>query len=250
MDLINSLKNKNFTLLDWFTNSISLPSLQKDLPLGPYFNFIKKKAKKIPGDIVEFGVYRGDSIIATALLLKRNKIKKKIIGFDTFDGFLKKHRKDDVKIFKDLFLKKEISPKHYKWIELREKALKLKLIENHEWKNTSFKFVKQRIKKFKLQKNIELIKGDIVKSVKKIKKNHKYSVVFMDCNLYEPHIAALEHCWKHLSKKGTIFLDDYFSLKYPGARIAVNEFCKNKKLKVKKVQSYPGDFERYYLEKS
>ena len=72
----------------------------------------------------------------------------------------------------------------------------------------------------------------------------------MDCNLYEPHIAALEHCWKNLSKKGAIFLDDYFSLKYPGARIAINEFCKNKKLKVKKVKFYPGDFERYYLEKT
>jgi hypothetical protein len=250
MDLINKLKNKNFKLLDWFTNSISLPSLQNDLPLGPYFDFIKKKARKIPGDLVEFGVFRGDSIIATALLLKRNKIKKKIIGFDTFDGFLKKNKKDDVKIFKHLFFKKKISLKHYKWIKLRQEALNSKLIENHEWKNTSFKFVNQRIKKFKLQKDIELIKGDIVKSVKRIKKNQKYSIAFMDCNLYEPHVAALEHCWKHLSKKGAIFLDDYFSLKYPGARIAVNEFCENKKLKVKKVKFYPGDFERYYLEKS
>lgn len=250
MDLINKLKNNNFKLLDWFTNSISLPSLQNDLPLGPYFNFIKKKAKKIPGDLAEFGVYRGDSIIATALLLKRNKIKKKIIGFDTFDGFLKKNKNDDVRMFNSLFLKKKISLKHFKWIKLRHEALRLKLIENHEWKNTSFKFVKQRIKKFKLQKDIELIKGDIVQSVKKIKKNQKYSIVFMDCNLYEPHIAALEHCWKNLSKKGAIFLDDYFSLKYPGARIAINEFCKNKKLKVKKVKFYPGDFERYYLEKT
>ncbi len=249
MDLVRNIKKKNFKLLDWFTNSISLPSLKNDLPLGPYFSFIRKKAKGIPGDLVEFGVFRGDSIIATALLLKRMNIKKKIIGFDTFDGFLKKHKNDDVKLFKKLFKQKKISSKHYNWIKQRETAIKLRLIENHEWKNTSYKFVRERIKKFKLQKDIKLLKGDIVKTVKKIDKKQKYSVVFMDCNLYEPHLAALNHCWKHLSKKGAIFLDDYFSLKYPGARIAVNEFCYKNKLKVKRVKFYQGDFERYYIEK-
>ena len=52
MDLINSLKNKNFKLLDWFTNSISLPSLQKDLPLGPYFNFINTTQKRNQNPLV------------------------------------------------------------------------------------------------------------------------------------------------------------------------------------------------------
>ena len=47
-------------------------------------------------------------------------------------------------------------------------------------------------------------------------------------------------------KKRSNFLDDYFSLKYPGARIAVDEFCKEKKIKVNKVNNYPGDFPRYF----
>ena len=250
MDLSYKLKKKDFKLYDWFTNSLSLPSLKNDLPLGPYFNFIRNKVKNIPCDIVEFGVFRGDYIIATAILLKRCKIKKKIIGFDTFKGFLKKNKKDNVSTFKKLYFQKKISHKHYSWIKLREEALKLKLIQNHQWKSTSFNFVKKRIKKFKLQKDIQLIRGDISKSVFKIKKNQKYAAVFMDCNLYEPHISALNHCWKHLSKKGRIFLDDYFSLKYPGARIAVNEFCEKNKLKIKKVKLYPGDFERHFIEKN
>ena len=99
---------------------------------------------------------------------------------------------------------------------------------NHSWKNTLTIWLKERIKQFKLQKDIKLLKGDIVKTVKKIKKKQKYSVVFMDCNLYEPHKKALSFSWKYLSKNGQIFLDDYFSLKYPGARIAVDEFCKEK----------------------
>jgi O-methyltransferase len=71
----------------------------------------------------------------------------------------------------------------------------------------------------------------------------------MDCNLYEPHLHALNYSWKYLVKNGGIFLDDYFSLKYPGARIAINQFCKKHRIKIKFVKNIPGDFKRYYIKK-
>ncbi len=249
MDLVKKLKNKDFNLKDWYMNSISLPSHKSDLPLGPYFNFIKKKIYKIKGDLIEFGVFRGDSIISTALLLKRLGIKKKIYGFDTFEGFLKKkHKNDNPKIFQNLFKNKQINNFHFEWIKLREVALKSGFIQNHSWKNTSYNMVKNRIKKFKLEKDIILVKGDISKTLNNFK-SKSIAGVFMDCNLYEPHKKALSFSWKYLSKNGQIFLDDYFSLKYPGARIAINEFCKEQKIKVNKVNNYPGDFPRYFLKK-
>ena len=249
MNLVKKFRSKDFILKDWYMNSISLPSHKSDLPLGPYFNFIKKKISKIKGDLFEFGVYRGDSIISTALLLKRLGIKKKIYGFDTFEGFLdKKHRNDNPKIFKNLFKNKQINNVHFEWIRLREEALKKGFIKNHSWKNTSYNIVKNRIKKFRLEKDIILVKGDISKTLNNFK-SKTIAGVFMDCNLYEPHKKALSFSWKYLSKHGQIFLDDYFSLKYPGARIAINEFCKEQKIKVNKVINYPGDFPRFFLKK-
>ena len=43
MNLVKKFRSKDFILKDWYMNSISLPSHKSDLPLGPYFNFIKKK---------------------------------------------------------------------------------------------------------------------------------------------------------------------------------------------------------------
>ena len=50
-------------------------------------------------------------------------------------------------------------------------------------------------------------------------------------NLYE---LALNYIWPSLTKKGIIYLDEYYSLKFPGARIASNEFFKENKIKPSK----------------
>ena len=63
-------------------------------------------------------------------------------------------------------------------------------IQNHSWKNTSYNMVKNRIKKFKLEKDIILVKGDIAKTLNTFK-SKSIAGVFMDCNLYEPHKKAL-----------------------------------------------------------
>ncbi|WP_440672104.1 hypothetical protein [Candidatus Pelagibacter sp. HIMB1715] len=54
---------------------------------------------------------------------------------------------------------------------------------------------------------------------------------------------------KNLYKKGFIFLDEYYSLKFPGPKIAIDEFCKEFKTKVKKLPTRIGEFERYFISK-
>jgi hypothetical protein len=41
-------------------------------------------------------------------------------------------------------------------------------------------------------------------------------------------MEALNYGWDKLMPGGIIFLDEYYSLKFPGARIAVNEFFADK----------------------
>ena len=51
-------------------------------------------------------------------------------------------------------------------------------------------------------------------------------------------------------KKGhLIFLDEYYSLKFPGARIACNDFFKKNRIKPKMFKKKSQDFERWYIEK-
>ncbi len=61
-----------------------------DNPISPfrfYYNFIKKNINRINGDILEFGVFQGRSLLATAILLKRLNSKKKSLDLILFQDF-------------------------------------------------------------------------------------------------------------------------------------------------------------------
>ena len=62
-----------------------------------WFDHFRKFHDKIDGDIFEFGVYRGNSLISMAILMKRFKSRKKIYGFDSFSGFPNYSAEDDFK---------------------------------------------------------------------------------------------------------------------------------------------------------
>ena len=73
--------------------------------------------------------------------------------------------------------------------------------------------------------------------------------VLCDCDLYESHKVALTFIWERLSRGGYIFLDEYYSLKFPGARIAINEFFDERQDKLFRHELIPGDFERWGVRK-
>ena len=63
-------------------------------PLRFFYKYIINNHDKIKGDILDLGVFRGRSLITTALILKKLGSKKKVYGFDTFSGFPKLSRFD------------------------------------------------------------------------------------------------------------------------------------------------------------
>ena len=52
--------------------------------VGPFFDSIKAEA--IEGDIVEFGVYQGNSLLRIGEQCKRAGLDRQIYGFDSFEG--------------------------------------------------------------------------------------------------------------------------------------------------------------------
>ena len=67
----------------------------------------------------------------------------------------------------------------------------------------------------------------------------------IDADLYESYNISLPFLWHRLSKKGLIFLDEYYSLKFPGGRLATNNFFKNKKQKPTILSNNKNEFERW-----
>ena len=73
----NDLKSKSD---DYLFNSLSIDNYNKfTSPLRHYYSHIKKLDKRIAGDLFEFGVFNGRSLLATSLLLKKIKSKKKFM---------------------------------------------------------------------------------------------------------------------------------------------------------------------------
>ena len=249
---------------DWQYNVLNIYNPNKEGSLDRYYKFIKENHQKFDADICEVGVYQGKSILATALLLKELGSDKKVFGYDSFSGFPSYHEYDELKHFDTMFKDGSVSEEHLKQVKLNLEYRKLfsestidtsDISSSGDFSDTSLDQIRKKIEFLGLD-NIELIEGSynltMMEDAKKSKR--PFFAVLMDCDLYQSYQISLPFVWDRMSVDGYIFLDEYYSLKFPGARKAINEFCENK-VKPQKYKTdpkwgrYDGDFERWYLRK-
>ena len=255
---------KNFLKKDWEFNILNIYNYNKPGSFSSYFEFIKKNHKKLPGDLLEAGVHKGKSLLSVALFLKEIGSKKKVYGYDTWTGFPKNQKNNPMDHFlrwKELLKKKSITKTHYndvlknrKFISFLKKKNNNKinsynLSSSGDFSNCSITELQKKIKFLKLD-NIVLVKGDFAETL--VNENKKFNNLFaaiIDADLYSSYNKALPFIWENLVKNGFLFLDEYYSLKFPGARIACDNFFKDKNSKPKKIKQIKGDFERWYVKK-
>lgn len=226
-----------------------------------WFNDFRENHLKRAGDIYEFGVYRGGSLLAIALLSKRLGSKKHIWGFDSFEGFPRFSEQDNLNNFseengfgkeqiRDVHLLAKIRQTKHISKENLDSSLS-KLGKAGLFKNTSYEFLKDKIEQLSL-KNITLLKGDFKDTVKK-HFSQKHRSIFsanIDCDLYEGYKLCLPIVFESLEIGGIINLDEYYSLKYPGAKIATDEFLiENSSASLIKGNTRIGEFPRYQITK-
>ena len=167
-------------------------------------------SSKSQGHIIECGVFKGISLIRFATFLKLlKKSNKKIIAFDAFGKHLTTKISSDHKRRKNLL--------------------------THGKEAISEKQLTKILKQKGLEKNIELIKGDITETVPRYLKSHpklKISLLNLDVDFYEPTMAILKNFYPRLSKGGILMLDDYGI--WDGETMAVKEYFRGKKIKIRK----------------
>ena len=102
--------------------------------------------------------------------------------------------------------------------------------------------------KFCDKNGASLIKGkfeNVLSSLSKaLEIDDKLNILYIDCDLYESYLECLNNLYDNVVDGGSIIFDEYYSHKYPGARIAVNEFFENKKGYFEKYKT-PEGFERW-----
>lgn len=168
-----------------------------------------KMVQNIPGDIVECGVHKGSGIYLFAKLIKIFKPNSlsKVLGFDFFGKSQKIKNKFDIDY---------------------------KINQNHRGHGSSRKEIIKNLK-FHNIKNVKLIPGDVCLTSKSyVKKNvgFRISMLILDLDNYEGTLECLKNFYPNVTRGGIIVFDEYALEKY-GESDAVDEFFKNKKIKIK-----------------
>jgi len=200
--------DKSFDYENNFYLSCDVTRISKILAHYELFKMINQ----VPGAIVECGVLKGASFSRFSMFREifSNSFSKKLIGFDTFGKFPETSFNDDKKP--------------------REQQITSAGLESIS-KEQLFDVLKNK----GIEKNVELIEGDITKTVPDYIKNNpelKISLLNLDTDIYEPAVTILENLYPRITKGGILILDDYET--FPGEAKAVDDYFKDQKIEIKK----------------
>jgi hypothetical protein len=187
---------------------------------------IYKKIKNINGSIVECGVAFGGGLLSFAqfsAILEPVNYTRKIIGFDTFSGF----------------------PALSKADHSRNPNSQMK---KGGYNINSFNDLKKCIELFDSNRfighipKIELVKGDVRKTIPKYIKNNPHlivSLLYLDFDLYEPTRIALRNFIPRMPKGAIIAFDEINVDQWPGETLAVLDEVGIKNLRIERFEFAP-----------
>ena len=172
----------------------------------------------VPGDIIECGVYQGNSFAWLAhlsVILEPHAINRRFIGFDTFEGFSS--------------IDKDLDPSD---------------ISSENFSDTSYEFIRESIDLIDLLRPVnkiprfELIKGDITETLPKFVDENSWmtcAMLILDTDLYKPTKVALENVINIMPQGAIIVFDEYNYQNFPGETQALKEVLKLNDLKIRKL---------------
>ena len=166
----------------------------------------------LPGHVVECGVFKGASFSRFAMLraLFEAQHSRRIIGFDTFGSFPETDHAGD-------------------------KKLRERFVDSAGDQSISVDQLDQVLEHKGLNKNIELIAGDICKTVPDYLEKRpelKIALLNLDTDIYEPAVTTLEHLYPRIVPGGVLLIDDYGT--FPGETEAVDQYFSGRNVRIQK----------------
>jgi O-methyltransferase len=181
-----------------------------------FYNLISflKGVESLPGVIIECGCWKGLSSYLICNYLKETKPSfngENFFVIDSFEGLSEPNEKDIITS------------------SLLDGAGNRKgtFFKKYGAYSSPIDTVKKTLSNFK---EVTFFKGWIPKVLNDLP-DLKVKFVHIDLDLYDPIFGSLEYFFPRLVKGGIIVCDDYGSLYWPGAKMAVDEFVKSHKLK-------------------
>ena len=171
---------------------------------------------RIPGNIVECGVWRGGSMMAVALALKKaGDALRELYLFDTFEGMPSPSEEDiDLKgnSADTFFRKRQIGPDRSDFCRATFEDVQLAM------NSTGYESALVHLVKGRVEETIpEHAPGTI-------------ALLRLDTDWYKSTKHELKHLFPRLSKHGVLIIDDYGH--WQGARKAVDEYFEENRIPI------------------
>jgi hypothetical protein len=185
-----------------------------------FMNDLYKKIVDVHGIVVEFGVRWGNNL---ALFESFRGIyepfnhNRKIVGFDSFEGFPSIHEKDGRSDIVTIGAY-SVTTRYQEYLE--------KILDYHEQESPI-----SHIKKY------QVVKGDASTEIDKYLNEHPETIValaYFDFDVYEPTKKCLEAIKDHVTKGTVIGFDQLNDHDFPGETLALKEVFGLGKYKIRK----------------
>jgi hypothetical protein len=161
-----------------------------------YTELLDNYSARVPGDIAECGVYKGGNVLST-LLISELASSRPYRLFDSFDGFPDFSEHDPAS-------------------------------RRQEFQDVDFGMLQNMFRNFP---NVVIHKGWF-RDTLPIVPERIYSMVYVDCDLYEPTLELCEYFYPRISKGGCLLFHDYWfpeqelphQIPFRGVKAAVSDF--------------------------
>jgi len=166
----------------------------------------------IEGSIIECGVWNGGGVLAWGKLseiFEPYAIKRKIIGFDTFEWFPNVHDKDKEGTHNPNVIQGAFKTASSTYDEILSS---IKTFNNERYLNQFNK--------------IELVKGNAINTIPDFMNTNKHLIVallFLDFDIYEPTRVALKNILPRMPKGSILAFDEINNAGWPGETLALVE---------------------------
>lgn len=211
------------------SNVDKLRAFTKYVPFGEFPKFLAKyeifkKILNVHGAIIECGVHQGGGLMTWGILSSIfepvNHIRK-VIGFDTFEGFSSLSEKD----------KAQNEHAHTGGLAVNSYDDIKNAIRNYD----SFRPLGHINK-------IELVKGDACVTIEQYIEANSHLVVallYLDFDIFKPTLDAIKLLRERMPKGAVIVFDELYVKEWPGETLAVHQALGINNLRIERFPFHP-----------
>ena len=208
-NILNQLFHNSPMPKDHILDNLGLYIRRQNLSRILFMNDLYKKILDLQGIICEFGVFWGQNLALFESfrgMYEPYNYTRKIVGFDTFEGFASVNEKDGN-------------------AEIIQKGAYATTKDYNEYLSEILQY-HETISPISHIKKYELVKGDATQTLKKYLAENPETIIafaYFDFDVYEPTKICLEAILPHLTKGAVIGFDEINCHTFPGETKAFDE---------------------------